>query len=69
MTLTLIWSDAMDVTLIEPDGTENMIVTQEYAIDYCAQNSGWSWRLRDHVDEVMGNMEYEDGWQEYIEEQ
>lgn len=30
--------------LIEPDGTENDIVTTEYAIQYCATHPGWSWR-------------------------
>lgn len=32
------------VRLIEPDGTENIIVSMDYAINYCRQYSGWSWR-------------------------
>ena len=30
--------------LIELDGTFNIVVTVEYAIEYCAENPGWSWR-------------------------
>ncbi len=30
--------------LIEPDGTLNIIVTVAYAIDFCAQHSGWAWQ-------------------------
>ena len=32
--------------LIEPDGTEGIIVTVEYAIRFCAEHPGWSWRQR-----------------------
>lgn len=31
--------------LIEPDGTENIEVSIEYAIEYCKNNPGWSWRI------------------------
>ena len=31
--------------LIEPDGTLNIVVTVEYAIEYCSNNPGWSWML------------------------
>lgn len=29
--------------LIEPDGTINIIVTVDYAIQYCIEHPGWSW--------------------------
>lgn len=29
--------------LIEPDGTPNIIVTVEYAINYCKSHAGWTW--------------------------
>lgn len=29
--------------LIEPDGTQNIVVTRGYAIDYCQAHPGWSW--------------------------
>lgn len=32
------------VQLIEPDGTENEVVTRDYAITYCRTHPGWSWR-------------------------
>jgi hypothetical protein len=28
--------------LIEPDGTPNIIVSIDYAIEFCANNPGWS---------------------------
>ncbi len=31
--------------LIESDGTDGIIVTVEYAIRFCAENPGWSWRM------------------------
>lgn len=33
--------------LIEPDGTEGIIVTIQYAIEFCGTNAGWSWRQVD----------------------
>lgn len=33
--------------LIEPDGTLNIIVTIEYAIEYCNTHQGWTWQLID----------------------
>jgi hypothetical protein len=33
--------------LIEPDGTEGIIVTIQYAIEFCGSNAGWSWRQVD----------------------
>lgn len=33
--------------LIEPDGTENIIVTVAYAIRFCREHPGWSWRYVD----------------------
>lgn len=30
--------------LIEPDGTEGIVVTIQDAIAFCASNPGWSWR-------------------------
>lgn len=32
------------VKLIEPDGTENIKVTIEYAIEYCKSHIGWTYR-------------------------
>jgi len=32
------------VKLIEPDGTENVIVEINSAIEYCNTHVGWSWR-------------------------
>ena len=29
--------------LIEPDGTINLIVTVDYAIEYCRTHPGWTW--------------------------
>ena len=37
-------------TLIEPDGTENVSITVEAAIDYCADHPGWTW-CYDEADE------------------
>lgn len=31
--------------LIEPDGTENVILPIADAIDYCAARPGWTWAL------------------------
>ncbi len=31
--------------LIEPDGTVGIIVSIDYAIAYCNDHPGWSWRL------------------------
>ena len=33
--------------LIEPDGTDGIIVTVQNAIEFCAANAGWSWRQID----------------------
>ena len=33
--------------LIEPDGTEGITVSIQYAIDFCAKHPGWSWRQAD----------------------
>ena len=33
--------------LIEPDGTDGIIVTVQNAIEFCASNAGWSWRQID----------------------
>jgi len=33
--------------LLEPDGTEGITVAIEYAIEFCANNPGWSWRQVD----------------------
>jgi hypothetical protein len=33
--------------LIEPDGTENIIATVAYAIQFCREHPGWSWRYVD----------------------
>jgi len=35
------------VRLIEPDGTPNIVVTQEYAISYCQSHPGWTWEYTD----------------------
>lgn len=32
------------VMLLEPDGTENGTVTRDYAIVWCRDHPGWSWR-------------------------
>lgn len=29
--------------LVEPDGTRNMIVSVQTAIDYCKSHPGWTW--------------------------
>lgn len=34
----------MWVQLIEPDGTIGLKVTHEYAVEYCKNHPGWSWR-------------------------
>lgn len=34
----------MMAILIEPDGTENIRVTIDYAILYCREHPGWTWR-------------------------
>lgn len=31
------------VQLFEPDGTPSLIVTREYAINFCATYPGWTW--------------------------
>lgn len=36
--------------LIEPDGTEGMIVIVQNAIEFCASNAEWSWRQIDQND-------------------
>lgn len=33
------------VKLIEPNGTEGIIVSMNYAINYCKSHIGWNWRL------------------------
>jgi hypothetical protein len=33
--------------LIEPDGTENIILPIADAIAYCQSHAGWSWRYVD----------------------
>ena len=30
--------------LIEPDGTEAIVLTVEAAIEFCRSHSGWTWR-------------------------
>jgi len=32
------------VRLIEPDGTEGIVVDKRTAIEYCNNYPGWSWR-------------------------
>ena len=34
--------------LIEPDGTENICVTVQYAIDWCKTHPGWTWRYNQY---------------------
>ena len=34
----------MQAQLIEPDGTENVVVSVDYAIEYCKNHPGWSWK-------------------------
>ena len=36
--------------LIEPDGTQNIIVTIEYAIEFCASHPGWTWAYYEEQD-------------------
>lgn len=35
----------MMVLLVEPDGTKNIVVTKEYAINYCKNHPGWFWEF------------------------
>jgi hypothetical protein len=33
--------------LIEPDGTSGILVTVEFAIEYCKTHPGWTWECCD----------------------
>jgi hypothetical protein len=43
----------MYVQLIEPDGTPNITVTRDYAIEYCKNNPGWSWAEVESLDKQI----------------
>jgi len=33
----------MSAQLIEPDGTRNLIVSEDFAIEFCMNHPGWAW--------------------------
>lgn len=38
----------MSARLIEPDGTKNLIVSEDFAIEFCMNHPGWTWEQTEH---------------------
>jgi hypothetical protein len=44
----------MAARLLEPDGTKNLIVSEDFAIEFCMNHPGWTWEKTENKSSSMG---------------